>query len=186
MWRCGLWAAMAAACFLSACASNEAEPSEVTLSAPTPATTSTTTAPAAGETAASKLPLYGIYLRDVPGVDEQPPSAPSVEDEWALDFQEGVEEWSGVLELYYLGRRGGTTWGRAYEYSSDRETLHLGGVIRPKDIALRLGGFECRADGPAEYTWWRSDDNRILRLKATTEPCEVRRAILEGEWRFYD
>ena len=187
MWSHGLWASMAAACIISlACGSNESESNEAQSSAPSQATTGAASS-AADETApaSQELPLYGTYLRDVPALELEPPAARGVENTWALDFQD-KEEWEGVLGLYYFGRKPGTQWGRAYTYSSDGETLRLGTVTPPKDVDVRPGGFDCRPDGSATYSWSRSEDNRELRLEAVTEPCGIRRAILEGDWVFFD
>ena len=190
MWSHGLWASIAAACIISlACGSNEAEPNEVSSSAPSGATTSTPPSSTAGDTASSEdeVALIGTYLRDVVGFEKKPPPAPEVENEWALHLRDyGVDERDDVLELYYLGREPGSSWGRAYEFSSDRETLHLGPATRPKDVKLRMGGFECRPDGPATYAWSTSDNYYKLQLMALTEPCAARRTILEGEWNFFD
>jgi hypothetical protein len=166
---------MTVVCFLApACASSEAESGEVTSSAPSPATTSTAAASTRAETEASELALYGTYLREP-------------QRQWGIHFQEDVEEWDGVLEIYYQqAKRPYTNWGRAYEYSADREALHLGDVTRPRDVDLRLGGFKCPSGGPAEYRWRRSNRNYRLRLEAIVEPCEARRKILEGEWWFLD
>jgi hypothetical protein len=183
------WATIAAVCLVPlACGSTGAESTEVSAPATTGATRPTTTAPepttAAASTEADELPLYGTYLRRVPAVAQNPPAHPDA-DEWAISFESG-KAWRGVLEVSYLGRKIRTSWGRVYRYSSDRNTLHLGAATRPKDVNLRLGGFECRPDEPATYEWSRFDRNRTLRLKAVQDPCAVRRAILEGDWGFYD
>jgi hypothetical protein len=94
--------------------------------------------------------------------------------------------WDGILELVYSGRSPYVSWGRAYEYTSDRKThtLHIGAPTKTQD--LRLGGFRCRPDDAATYLWSRFTRNYVLRLAAVEDPCDTRRAILEGEWRFID
>jgi hypothetical protein len=166
------------------CASSEPG-SEASSPAPSVATRSTTASTSSEPTtSADELPLYGTYLRRVAGVVQSPPAHPDA-DEWAIDFGNASSQ-SGVLEIYYLGRKSGTVWGRAYKYSSDTETVRLGTATRPKDVDLQLGGFECPRDGQATYRWSRFNRNYTLRLQAITEPCSARRVILEGEWAFYD
>lgn len=182
------WAAIAAACLASlGCGPSEAES---TAGSSSDAGETTTSSPATTSTAAEtvppyeKLPLYGFYVRDVPHVEQEPPAHPDLETEWVIDFKDSYEGRAGVLEVWYHGKREG--WGRAYRYSSDDTTLRLGGATRPKDVEIRLGGFECRLELPATYAWSRFDRNYTLRLKAIREPCAARRAILEGEWHFVD
>ena len=161
-------AATAAACFLTlACASNEAEPNEATSSAPSAQITLTAVASSRGD-ATPGLPLYGAYI------DLQ-------HNEWAIHFEDR-EAWVGELEVWHVE----TERGRAYTYGSDSKTLRLEAATQPKDVMFRLGGFNCRPDGPATYEWWRFDRNYTLWLTALHEPCPARRAILEGDWHFLD
>jgi hypothetical protein len=103
-----------------------------------------------------------------------------------------TQELERPVPLVVSGETPGTFRGRAYEYSSDKKTLRLGEAAKPIDLVgetgnfeLVFGGFHC-PPGPATYAWTRFDHNLTLRLKATQESCEVRRAILEGDWRFSD
>jgi hypothetical protein len=146
------------------------------MSAPT-----TTLKPSTGSAAA--LRLYGAHVRRVPGVPQPRAGSPGLH-EWYLQFPE--RGWDGILELIYSGRSPYVSWGRAYEYTSDRKThtLHLGAPTKTR--GLRLGGFRCRPDDPATYLWSRFNQNSVLRLTAVEDPCVTRRAILEGEWRFID
>jgi hypothetical protein len=88
------------------------------------------------------------------------------------------------LKLDYAIGKGYTAMGRAYKYSADTKILRLGASTKVK--GLRLGGLECRRDGPATYAWSRFDNNYMLRLKAVEDPCAIRREVLEGDWHFLD
>jgi hypothetical protein len=158
-------------------ASEETTIPEASASQPT-----TTLRPSTGSDAA--LPLYGSHYRRVPGVP-QPKAEHPRRQEWFLAFPENLHR-RGVLEITYDDGRIYYGLGRAYKYTSDLAThsLRLEAPTRKRD--LRLGGFTCRPDGPATYTWARFNRNYVLRLTAVEEPCAVRRAILEGEWRFLD
>jgi hypothetical protein len=134
----------------------------------------------------TQLPLYGAYVRRVPSVKQTKAYRPG-QRLWALRFDQ--DGWKGVMQLSYLGSPPGTFRGRAYEYSADGTTLRLGAESSVKhvgDYQFVVGGFTCRRDGAATYSWSRSKDNISLQLDAAHEPCAVRRSILKGEWRFSD
>lgn len=100
---------------------------------------------------------------------------------WFVLFPE-PGAWRGVVEIAYAGQK--QSLGHAYTYAANRRTLRLRGETeRP---GLKRGGFTCHNDGPAVYTWTRSDDYTLLRFMAIEEPCAIRRKILEAEWRFID
>jgi hypothetical protein len=153
---------------------------------PTPSGAVTTTPePAATSTEANtQLPLYGAYVRRVPSVKQAKAYLPG-QHLWAIRFDQ--DGWKGVLHLSYLGRPDAVFRGRAYEYSADSATLRLGAERSVKHVGTYqfvVGGFTCRRDGAATYSWSRSKSNILLRLDAAHEPCAVRRRILEGEWTF--
>lgn len=102
---------------------------------------------------------------------------------WTVEFGETRD---GVLVVFH-SKNFRNLRGRAYEYSSDSETLRLGAETSPGDINdFQVGGFECRRNEPATYAWLLEGKTGTLRLNATKEPCAARRAILEGDWIFYD
>lgn len=187
-WVKALAVLAAASGLLVACASSEPEStlvgsneSESTARSESTSAPTTTLKPSTGSDAA--LPLYGAHVRRVPGVPQPRAGRPGLH-EWYLSFGE-TGDWDGILELAYTGKTY-VSWGRAYEYTSDRKTrtLHIGAATKTE--GLRLGGFRCRPDDAATYLWSRFDRNYVLRLIAVEDPCGTRMAILEGEWQFLD
>lgn len=176
---------VAALClFIGACNSSEPE------SAPTLSGKTSRPTGSVAKHAEKTLPLYGAYIRQVPGVKQTKAHSPG-QRLWGIRFLRH-KNWNGLFLLSYLGRRPGTFQGRAYEYSSGEESLRVGEAAKPSDLVgeignfeLVLGGYQC-PPGSATYAWTRFDHNTTLRLKATQESCDVRRAILEGDWRFSD
>jgi hypothetical protein len=170
------WAssAVAAVCvFAAACDSSKVESGPATSStlASESAIRDTTTASTADE-----LPLYGIYLRNVPALSDA-----SFRD-WGINFGDG-QKTSGVLEVFRMRARGPR--GHAYKYASDGASLRIERPARPR-TGLPPGAFDCGSEQPATYAWSRTDRNYTLNLRAIDEPCAVRRTILEGEWHFFD
>jgi hypothetical protein len=54
-------------------------------------------------------------------------------------------------------------------------------------LAAAIGGSVVGVAGAfGDIQVVRFNNNYVLRLTAVEEPCSVRRAILEGEWRFLD
>jgi hypothetical protein len=171
---------MAACLLVAGCGSSGTDSNAVSASSSAAATSTGTASWTGGDNA---LPLYGSHVRTVPGL-KQPNAARPHRQEWYLEFPQSIERRDGVLKLDYAIQEGYKAMGWAYKYSADTKILRLGAPTKVK--GLRLGGFACRRDGPATYAWSRFDNNYTLRLKAVVEPCEIRRAVLEGDWHFLD
>jgi hypothetical protein len=174
---------------MGACSSRESEsPSAASGTEPRPAA-STTTPPEKRSSLVGGHPRS--YIRRVRGVSQTKAFSPA-QHLWGIKFIPFEVSDRGVLLVSYLGRPQGTFRGRAYEYSSDHTSLRLGNAAMRKDIFSAIGSFrfvsgafEC-PPGPAIYSWRLLDHNITLRLNASQESCDVRRAILEGDWRFSD
>jgi hypothetical protein len=169
IWLCP--ALMVSCCVAVACGSTERQAENA--SAPTTVAGVTSTP--------DNEPLYGLARRIVPGVP-QPHGEHPRRHEWYLTFPNYGATWNGVLTLSYAGKK--QSWGRGYAYVSDVKTLRLTAEMRIGSI--RPGVIDCPGDETATYAWSQFDNGYTLRLKATDEPCAVRRSVLEGDWHFID
>jgi hypothetical protein len=175
---------VAALClFIGACTSSSPE---------SPSTLSGTTSKAASsesKRAEKKLPLYEAHIRRVQGLRQTKADSPG-QRLWGISFLR--HKTGKACSSCRIWGDASNIRGRAYEYSSDKKILRLGQAAKPIDLVGEIGnfelvlrGFHC-PPGPTTYAWTRHDHNLTLRLEATQESCEVRRAILEGDWRFSD
>jgi hypothetical protein len=91
--------------------------------------------------------------------------------------------WNGVLGIGYVGRGIDTEWGRAYYYTAD--ATRFGSHLRRGSNGSVSAVLTAAPRDPRHFVV-ALDNGYTLRLTATEEPCEIRRMVLEGQWRFID
>jgi hypothetical protein len=137
----------------------------------------TTTSPPAFGTGGDAL--YGDYVRPEFGLIKKK-ALRFHRDAWSVTFPE-PGAWKGVVAVSYVGHK--NLLGHAYAYEASRSgALRLIGEKQRRGLG---GGFTCQS-GRALYSWSRSPDYTVLRLRPIRDSCAVRRRILTADWSFID
>jgi hypothetical protein len=166
---------LAAGCSHSASRSGESPRTRAETRASTSAET-TTSAVAFGTGGDA---LYGDYARPEFGLIKKK-ALRFHSDVWSVTFPE-PGAWKGVVVIAYWGQK--NPLGHAYAYEASRKgALHLLGERHRRELG---GGFSCPT-GQALYSWSRSPDYTLLRLRPIRDSCAVRRKILTADWSFID